>query len=64
MHRAGQKPETVSKKKSDFFLMGEYFFLTYFLIGEPEARAGLNPPLQKEKAAGMPVLIEMLLSSL
>jgi hypothetical protein len=33
MHRVGRRTETVSKKKSDFFLMGECFFLTYFLIG-------------------------------
>jgi hypothetical protein len=36
-------PETVSKKKVIFLLMEKCFFLTYFLIGEPEARAGLNP---------------------
>jgi len=30
-------PETVSKKKNIFFLMERFFFLTYFLIGEPEA---------------------------
>ena len=29
-------------------------------ISEPEARAGLNPLLQKGEAVGMPVLIEML----
>ena len=33
-------PETVSKKSAFLLLMEECFFLTYFLIGEPEARAG------------------------
>ena len=33
MSVVGQRPETVSKKKRDFFLMGECFFLTYFPIG-------------------------------
>lgn len=33
MSVVGQSPETVSKKKRDFFLMGECFFLTYFPIG-------------------------------
>jgi hypothetical protein len=46
-------PETVSKKKSFFLPMEECFFLTYFLIGEPEAFA-------KGEAVGMPELIEML----
>ena len=40
MYAGRRRPETVSKKKSDFFLMGECFFLTYFLIG---ASGGLNP---------------------
>jgi len=31
--------ETVSRKKAIFLLMEECFFLTYFLIGEPEAFA-------------------------
>jgi hypothetical protein len=33
MHLSRHRPETVSKKKSIFLLMENYFFLTYFLIG-------------------------------
>ena len=58
MHRAGQKPEIVSKKKSDFFLMGECFFLTYFLIGEPEAIPAED--FGDLSAAFIPILLDSL----